>query len=270
MTRAEGRIEQRERTSAVPVSENRSSLWDGTDEALRSEHIAPIEKLALADQIIDRLGGWLGDGVLKPGDKLPSERALCTALGVSRQSLRQALKALDVLGVIEIKHGSGVFIGGDMTRLMVNPLKFMLMAYRIQDSELIEMRKAIEVELAGLAAERADDADVCRMESHLVNAEAQLDNMEQFLNHLWQFHREIFHASGNRIMETIMVSIDGLVQKSRLRTANINTDLRMSLNENWEIFKGIRDKTPDAARRAMFSHLSRLQRKLAQKPETGC
>src|SRR4030065_2519093 len=91
--------------------------------------VKPIEKLVLIDHIIETIGRLIASGKLKPGDVVPSERTLSNLLKVSRNSVRQALKALDVLGVLDINPGARTYLNTSLSHLLVNPMKFMTLLH---------------------------------------------------------------------------------------------------------------------------------------------
>jgi len=222
-------------------------------------NIKPIEKLVLIDQIIETLGKLIAEGALRPGDNLPSERTLAEMLKVSRTSVRQALKALDVLGVLEIRPGSRTYLNKSISKLLINPMKFMSLLHGVGTIELYETRKIIEVSLARLAAENAVEKDIENMKLLLCRAEESLDDPREFLYAEMEFHDAIFKASGNRILSAMMFSINNLLLESREKTVKLFTNLKDSLKQHAEIFEAIKAKDIDGAGKAMFKHLNEVE-----------
>ena len=107
------------------------------------EKIKPIENLVLIDQIIEKIENLIESRDLNPGDILPGERILAEKLGVSRTSLRQALKALNVLGVLEIAPGKKTFIKKSISDILVNPFRFMKAIHSIKVNELFEAKRSL-------------------------------------------------------------------------------------------------------------------------------
>ena len=192
-----------------------------------SLNIQPIEKLVLIDQIIETVGRLIAEGLLKPGDALPGERDLSEMLKVSRTSVRQALKALDVLG-------------------------------------LFETRKIIEVALARLAAENATEKDIERMRAALEESKQNLNKPKIYLYLEMDFHEAIFVASSNRILTAFMASINNLLLETREKTVMIYLDLEDSLKQHIKIFNAIRNRNSKKAGEAMFEHLSKIERILVR------
>lgn len=222
-------------------------------------NVQPVEKLVLIDQIIEIIGRLIAEGALKPGDTLPSERDLSEMLKVSRTSVRQALKALDVLGVLEISPGSRTFLNKSISKLLINPLKFMTLLHDVTTSELFGTRKIIEVALARQAAVNASEADINKMKDTLKIAEDNLDNPRKYVLVEMEFHDDVFRAAGNRVLSAIMASINNLLLESREKSANLFTNLKDSLNQHTIIFEAIKGKDPDKAGNAMLDHLTKVE-----------
>lgn len=222
-------------------------------------NIQPVEKLVLIDQIIEIIGRLIAEGALKPGDTLPSERDLSEMLKVSRTSVRQALKALDVLGVLEISPGSRTFLNKSISKLLINPLKFMTLMHDVTTLELFGTRKIIEVALARSAAVNANEADIKKMRNTLKIAEDNLNDPKRYVLVEMEFHDDIFKAAGDRVLSAIMASINNLLLESREKSANLFTNLKDSLKQHTKIFEAIKEKDPDKAGSAMLDHLTKVE-----------
>jgi GntR family transcriptional repressor for pyruvate dehydrogenase complex len=227
-------------------------------------NIKPVEKLVLIDQIIEIIGRLIAEGALKPGDALPSERDLSEMMKVSRTSVRQALKALDVLGVLEINPGSRTFLNKSISKLLINPLKFMTLLHDITTLELFGTRKIIEVELAKLAAVNATETDIKKMEDALEVAKGNLNDPKKYVLAEMEFHDDIFKASGNRILTAIMASINNLLLESREKSATLFSSLEDSLKQHLKIFEAIKKKDSQEAGNAMLEHLTNVERLISK------
>lgn len=242
------------------IKENRNKL-----EKKENLNIQPIEKLVLIDQIIETIGRLIAEGILKPGDALPSERTLAEMLKVSRTSVRQALKALDVLGVLEIKPGSRTLLNKSISKLLINPMKFMSLLHNVGTLELFKTRKIIEVALARLAAENAEEEDIERMDKALKKTKELVDVPDKYLFYEMKFHEAIFKASRNRILTAMMASINNLLLESREKTVKLFNNLADTLDQHFGIFNAIKNKDSNKAGDAMFYHLSEVERVLKEK-----
>lgn len=224
--------------------------------------IAPIERFLLIDQIIEVIKEQIAEGRLKPGDTIPSERTLSELFSVSRTSVRQALKALAVLGVLEIKPGAKTILSENSSNLLINPLKFMSVLYNLEVSELFETRKTIEVELAKKAAINATDDDIELMRLCLERAESNLKTPDVFLYAEKDFHECIFAASRNQILAAMIRSLNVLLIGTRQESIKLFKNLRDSFNEHLKIFNAIESRNPQKAGEAMLEHLVDIEKKL--------
>ena len=216
--------------------------------------IKPIEKLVLIDHIIETIGKLIASGKLKPGDVVPSERTLSNLLKVSRNSIRQALKALDVLGVLEINPGARTYLNTSISNLLVNPMKFMILLHDVKMEELFKTRKIIEVELAKLAALNASEENLKEMLEALNNAGMNKNNWNKYLEYEISFHKAISRASGNRILTALMASINNLLLEGRKKTVKL--DQVLTLKQHNDIYLAIKQKNPQKAEEYMLEHLN--------------
>jgi GntR family transcriptional regulator, transcriptional repressor for pyruvate dehydrogenase complex len=138
----------------------------------QSRHLDPINRNTVVDEIVERLIGLIVDDGLKPGDQLISERELMARLEVGRSSLREAIKTLCALGILEIKRGTGTFIGSGDTSILSKPLAWGLFLSQSNIQQVIEARSVIEVALAGWAAERATEEEITEIGRLLEKLEA--------------------------------------------------------------------------------------------------
>ena len=224
--------------------------------------IKPIEKLVLIDHIIETIGRLMASGKLKPGDVVPSERTLSNLLKVSRNSIRQALKALDVLGVVDINPGSRTYINTSISNLLINPMKFMTLLHDLKIKELFQTRKIIEVELARLAAINATEENISAMLDALEKARENIKSKNKYLEYEMIFHENIFKSSGNRILTALMASINNLLLESRKKTVKFFPDLSLSLKQHYEIFQSIKENNSEKAGQLMLEHLSAIEHML--------
>src|ERR1700761_6970139 len=149
--------------------------------------------------LILRFQQMLSDGVVSPGTKLPSERELAAYFGVARSSLRQALKVLEIMGVITQKVGDGSYLNRDASSVLAVPMEFLFLLDDTTMQELTELRFMIEPALAAKAAERANSADIALLRQSITDLEnSKLDRVKLVASDLL-FHRAIFQASGNRL-----------------------------------------------------------------------
>jgi DNA-binding FadR family transcriptional regulator len=224
--------------------------------------IAPVERVLLIDQIIEIIKRQIAEGRVKPGDTIPSERTLSEMFKVSRTSVRQALKALAVLGVLEIRPGATTILSKDVSNLLINSLKFLSVLYNVEIPEIFETRKTIEVELTKKAAVHATDKDIELMRNCLQKAEDNLHNQNVFLYSEKDFHECIFDASHNKILTAMIRSLTTLLISTRKATIRTFPDLKVSFDEHMKIFEAIENHDPEAAGDAMLEHLTDIENRL--------
>jgi len=145
--------------------------------------LTPIARPTIAEEIVERITNYILDENLKPGVKLPSERELMTRLSVGRSSLREAIKTLGAIGIVEVRVGEGMFVGHGQTSLLTKPLAWGLLIGEHSLREVIEARRLIEVELVSLAALRATEDDLAEIAAELDAMGECLDDTVGFVTH---------------------------------------------------------------------------------------
>lgn len=210
------------------------------------------ERIRLYEQLIHQLMDYIELSELRPGDRLPSERELASELRVSRASLRQATVALEVQGVLEIRHGGGIYVRS----LDPEPehLANLLTRRRVL-SEVLEAREALEVMLAGLAADRRTAADVTAMEEALVQMASDIKAGGLGAREDEAFHSAITTAAGNRLLADLMTALHDPIGQSRLESLAQPGRPAKSLAAHRRIADAIRRQDVRGAQNAMRQHL---------------
>jgi GntR family transcriptional regulator, transcriptional repressor for pyruvate dehydrogenase complex len=222
---------------------------------------------AAAAQVVEHVRRLIEGGEVRPGDRLPPERELALAIGVSRPSLRSGLRSLQAMGVIRSRQGAGTFIADGPPRLGEAPLRFLAALHGFTSDEMFEARRVLEVGSAGLAAERATGDQLATMADEVADMFASLAQPAEFLRHDVMFHRAVAAGSGNPVLATLIDTVAELVYESRLRTVERATDLRESAEFHRRIYRAIRDRDQAGARQAMGEHLDVARQAQAQEPE---
>jgi GntR family transcriptional repressor for pyruvate dehydrogenase complex len=218
-----------------------------------------VTREAVPQQIVSRLLDLIQQRHLGPGDRLPAERELAATMGVSRSSLREALRALTVLGVTEMRHGTGTYVSSLSPELLVRPLSFVLSLSDGGFEQLFEARRVVEPAIAALAAERMDDAVVDRLEELAATAAAALDDEEAFMVADVELHDAIRVAAGNAILGRFMESIAALGLASRQATNPSRTLRAQSVKDHEQIVAALRRRDPEAAAEAMLAHIENVE-----------
>ena len=152
------------------------------------------------EQVVGFVRNLIDRGRLRPGDRLPAERDLALQIGVSRPSVRAGLHALAAMGVVQSRHGSGTYIPDGPPSLGSEPLSFLAALHGFTRDEMYEARRILEVEAAGLAAERATSEHLATLSEEVAGLFANRDNPHLFLVHDINFHRSVAEAAKNPIV----------------------------------------------------------------------
>jgi GntR family transcriptional repressor for pyruvate dehydrogenase complex len=219
-----------------------------------------VTREAVPQQIVSRLLDLIQQRHLGPGDRLPAERELSATMGVSRSSLREALRALTVLGVTEMRHGTGTYVSSLEPDLLVRPLSFVLSLSDGGFDQLFEARRVVEPAIAALAAQRIDEAALDRLDALVTRADAVIENSEAFLVADVELHDVIREAAGNAILGRFMESIHALGLASRQTTGTRRAVRDQSLRDHRDIVAALRAHDATAAADAMHHHLENVER----------
>ena len=225
-------------------------------------HIAAQRKEDLTSRLIDTLNRLIGRGVIAPGAKLPPERDLAVRLGVSRSSLRHALKALENMGILYQRVGDGTYLKQSAGEMLGRPLEMMIVLDGITGSELLETRLIVEPELAARAAERATSADLEALERTLEDMHKENDS-KKLIEVDIAFHRGIFEASGNRLSQRIFPIIHRAMLDSIAITSEL-VDWEHTQGFHKPIYNAIFRRKPAEAREKMIEHLEDARKLLAK------
>ncbi len=210
-------------------------------------------------QVVNHIGALIESGKLKPGDKIPAEREFARLLHVSRASLRTGLGYMAAMGVVKVRRGVGTFVADGPPEIGSASLGIIGVLHGFQPWHLFEARLTLESQLSALAAERG------KREHHLALAEeiaemfASMNNPAEYLIHDVLFHRIISQASGNPILAALMETVTSALYETRRRTVELARDLRESAELHREIYRAIRARKPEEARKCMEQHLRAAQ-----------
>jgi GntR family transcriptional repressor for pyruvate dehydrogenase complex len=229
---------------------------------IQSPHLAPIARTTLTDEIVKRLVGLIIDQGLQPGAKLPSERELAARLSVGRSSLREAIKTLSTLGIVEVAVGEGMFVGRGESSILAKPLSWGLLMGERSTRELIEARRVVEVELAGLAAERATDVEIATIGMHLDRMRGHLDDPDAYSRCDVEFHLAVASGGHNRVLHHMVDTVRQILRVWMVEVLLSYPDKNESLNQHIPIEAAIRARDVQAARDAMAAHLDSAGQRL--------
>jgi GntR family transcriptional regulator, transcriptional repressor for pyruvate dehydrogenase complex len=218
----------------------------------------PIKNTKVYEQVIDQIKEMITEGTLKKGDRLPSERSLVEQLQVSRASIREALRALEVIGLIECKQGEGNYIKTSFEDNLLEPLSIMYKLEGSNPKEIWELRKIMEVEAVGLAAKRITDIQLKELNDLLLSfnisddetLNAEIDK---------QFHYKIAECSGNilifNILRTVSVLVEDFIKDIRTIILTDKGNKEVLFLQHKAIYLAVEKHSSTDARKAMREHL---------------
>ena len=196
---------------------------------------------------------------LKPGDKLPSERELAEMLQVSRSSIRDAIRGLELRGVVEPRQGAGTIVREASADSVVNPFANALKRRREMVSELLDFRKMLEPPLAARAATHASADEIAEMEEILQRQEAKLSRGENTIDEDAEFHYSVALASGNSVVLKVLDIVMDLLRDSRERSLQVEGRPRKSLIGHQRILAAIKRQDAESAKAAMRRHIEDVE-----------
>ena len=208
----------------------------------------------------------LSDGILSPGTKLPPERELAAHFKVARSSLRQALKVLEIMGVITQKVGDGSYLNRDASSVLAVPMEFLFLLDDTSVQELTELRFLMEPALAAKAAERANSDDIALLRQSILDLEnSERDRVRLVASDLL-FHRAIFEASGNRLTGRLFHMIHRAMLNMMMVTSQL-VDLEHTVAFHKPILAAIEQRDAALASKLMTAHLTDATELLARSRE---
>lgn len=196
---------------------------------------------------------------LQPGDKLPSERELVETLGVSRSSIRDAIRSLELMGMVEPRQGAGTIVREMSSESLANPLANAIRRKEELIGELLDFRMMLEPQLAARAAAQVSSAQISEMEQILKRQEARLHAGETTVVEDSEFHYAIALASGNSVVLKVLDTLMDLLRDSRQRSLQVEGRPQKSLAAHRRILAAIKRRDAKAAESAMRHHIENVR-----------
>ncbi len=196
---------------------------------------------------------------LRPGDKLPSERELAETLKVSRSSIRDAIRSLELVGLVEPRQGAGTIVREVTAGSIVNSFTEALKHRRELVSELLDFRRMLEPPLAARAATHASEDDVAEMEEILQRQAEKQRQGEAAVSEDAEFHYSIALASGNSVVLKVLDVLMDLLRDTRERSLQVDGRSQKSLAGHRRILAAIKRRDTEAARDAMRHHIEDVE-----------
>jgi GntR family transcriptional regulator, transcriptional repressor for pyruvate dehydrogenase complex len=248
-------------SSSLAEKKNPVNLKAPKSDTLASQEIRPVSRASLSDGIVEQIIDLIARDILKAGDRLPSEKELCVRFQVGRTTIREALRSLAVMGILDGRVGEGTFVSHSNKKYLEKSLQWGLLMERKDVQDLIETRLMLESQTAFSAAQRATEDDLQEIERAIRGMEQALDQPEEYLKFDLQFHLAIARATQNSILYNLLSMTRGYLQSwiqeslSKPSIRKMRKRAESSVREHDKILHALREHRPEEARQAMTEHI---------------
>jgi GntR family transcriptional regulator, transcriptional repressor for pyruvate dehydrogenase complex len=226
--------------------------------------------VAVTDEAILKIKEMLLNGQLRPGDRLPPEKELSEELGLSRSSLREAVKALELIRVLDVRRGDGTYVTSLEPRLLLEAMSFVVDLH--QDAsilDLFEVRRILEPAAAVIAARKAGPEDIDKLSAILSQVDEQT-SIEDLVAHDLEFHGFISELSGNSYLSSLLESLSSRTMRARIwRGLTEANSVDRTLAEHHAIVEAMAAGDADLVRSCVTVHISGVERWLQQAGAAG-
>lgn len=222
--------------------------------------ILPIEREGASEKVVHRILALVKVGELKPGDRLPAERELAEMFQVSRPTIREAVRALSVLGVVKTRHGGGIFMSAMEAADLLGPLSFFLSLQSMEVDRLYQARAVIEGEIAALAADVCEASDIAALEKLIAEQTASKRAPAEYRVHDAAFHTKLAEMAGNVFLARAASSMNVLGMEFRTIASESETVIGGSIDDHRRIVASLAKRDREGARRAMQDHMKAVLR----------
>ncbi|OZI34906.1 hypothetical protein CAL29_15745 [Bordetella genomosp. 10] len=220
-----------------------------------SFQITSVERDPVSEQVVAQLLGMVRAGNLKPEDRLPSERELALSFGVSRPTIREAVRALAVLGVLKTRHGGGIYVSSLRAEELLGPLQFFLSLEETAVETLYDARQLIEGGIAARAALAASPADVTRLRDLIEQQKASIGDPQAYRKLDIAFHEHIHALAANPFLARAATSLNTLGLEFRTVASESRQVIAQSLVDHAAIVAALAANDGAAAELAMRQHM---------------
>ena len=216
--------------------------------------------MAVTDDAISTIKAMIVSGELKPGQRLPPEKELSETLGLSRNSLREAVKSLEIIRVLDVRRGDGTYVTSLEPRLLLEAMAFVVDLHQDQSIvEIFDVRRVLEPHAAALAATRITDEELERLRVSL-DAVSLTTSVEDLVTHDLEFHRLISEAGGNGYLASLLDSMSGETIRARIwRGITQEGSSARTLAEHAAILQALQNHDPEMARAALTLHIGGVE-----------
>ena len=224
--------------------------------------LKPVEKKKAYEDIVQQIRTLIEEGKLKRNDHLPSERDLSETFRVSRTTVREAIRTLESMRLLQSRQGNGTYVLASSEEALIQPLASALFKEKDDIFDIFYIRKIIEPHAAQLAAENATPQEIEEMEEVLRTQEECIGHGENIIETDSAFHNLMVKATKNRVMERLIVALIDLLKKSRenyLMEDENDERVKRSLEGHHRVLSAVKNGDCDAARKSMLQHLEDIE-----------
>lgn len=219
----------------------------------------------VAGQLLEHFTG----GQVAPGTRLPPERQLAASLNVGRSAVREALAALEILGIVDVRPGSGTYLRGSASALLPQTLRWGLMIGSGNTAQLSELRAGLESYTARLATDRMEEATLEQLRSSLEIMRTSFGDVRSFIAADASFHQILGEAAGNTILTDLLQVSRTLLRVYNDRAVHEHEDMQLALDEHAEILAALEDHDGDRAASAMIVHMASARSRILDEADEG-
>jgi GntR family transcriptional repressor for pyruvate dehydrogenase complex len=223
------------------------------------DSFSQLERRTMVSETTRMLKRMIIDGRLQSGDRLPAERDLCEALGVSRPTLREAIRSLDAMNILNALPGAGTFVSSLRTEELLEPMQFVLALSKSNIDDLFEVRCALEPEAAALAASRASAEEIAALRRCVERTGNWREDLDDLLALDVELHHLVVQAAHNGIFTSVLASLSHLANESRTLTVRMPGVARRTADDHIRIGTAIGLGDIEGSRQAMQEHLQGLR-----------
>ncbi len=226
--------------------------------------------MSVTDEAIARIREMIAEGRLKPGDRLPKEADLAALLGLSRNSLREAVRALSLIHVLDVRQGDGTYVTGLEPERLLEAVGFMVeLRHDSSLLEVFEVRRLLEPAATARAAELISAEQLAELEQELLRAEGA-HSVEELVAHDLDFHRMIVQAAGNQVLSALLVQLNSPTVRARVwRGLTQEGALERTLAEHRGLVAALRAGRADLAHACAMVHIAGVEEWLRASVEAG-
>lgn len=216
--------------------------------------------MAVTDEAIEKIKGMIVSGALGPGDRLPKESELAAGLGLSRNSLREAVRALSLIRILDVRQGDGTYVTSLDPQLLLEAMSFVVDFHRDDTVlEFLAVRRILEPAATGMAAVRISEQQLDALTAQLDRL-GENPSVEDLVACDLEFHRGIVHSSGNSVLCSLLDGLSGPTTRARIWRGLTQEDaVARTLREHRAILAALRDRDAEAARSWATVHIASVE-----------